>query len=676
MTAPATRATRFRRGIIFALSGMAVAALAGVITVLIPSIQRSIFLSLLVSPGLDRVEVGQVRFRPGSFLVENLVIEEAGMRTEVGRAWGEGGIWKALLGRAVELRVYEVEGWSVRLDRESLVTAGKGGLPVESALALLPLFLTVDEFRVNGQLAIETGPEGLIHLEMEGEGTGLGPDRVGRIGVAGTVQGLGLPDQPLQLDFTIARGAESDPVEIGVEGTLGEGADGVFLTLVARQEDTLLTVEGAIEADLPPLDALLGWGDPPRLASGRGRLSFATRANHSGEMMVDGELAVSGLELTGGYHLDQLRAPYRLILIPDTSFSLRAPIVIDRGGLLSDLQVAVSAVADDPDWQVDGTLSGDQIKLEDLAILAPLFRIPTDPEAIDASVAWRSFRGHLGLDLARVWVGSGAVLEDLAAGMDFSDDEVRIEEATAVLAGGALMGRLSLGFDASAPLPYRLESRWTASGVEIDKLLDDRAGGAVMDGPFALDLTTEAAGGNLRALGGGLTGRLALLGGPGSFRGFQEQTRSASNLAGMLGALLGSDRLQALAGLGRELGEIHYEQIRMNLERDETGRLAVERLQLQGPDIKLAGEGWIESSGWADYADAPMALTFRMGAKGTLADLLGMVGLTELGRIDAEGYRLMTGSFKVRGSPARPDVSELWGILRQAATDTFFGGGR
>ena len=139
---------------------MAALALVGVITVLLPPIQSSIFLSLIVSPGLDRVEVGNVRFRPGSFLVEDLVVEKGGLRTVVGRARGEGGIWKALLGRPVDLRLYEVEEWSLHLDRESLLTAGKRGLPVESTLALLPLFLTVDEFRMNGQIEIETGRVG------------------------------------------------------------------------------------------------------------------------------------------------------------------------------------------------------------------------------------------------------------------------------------------------------------------------------------------------------------------------------------------------------------------------------------------------------------------------------------------------------------------------------------
>ena len=90
MTTPTTRGTRIRRAIVFALAGMAALALVGVITVLLPPIQSSIFLSLIVSPGLDRVEVGNVRFRPGSFLVEDLVVEKGGLRTVVGRARGEG----------------------------------------------------------------------------------------------------------------------------------------------------------------------------------------------------------------------------------------------------------------------------------------------------------------------------------------------------------------------------------------------------------------------------------------------------------------------------------------------------------------------------------------------------------------------------------------------------------
>jgi hypothetical protein len=291
--------------------------------------------------------------------------------------------------------------------------------------------------------------------------------------------------------------------------------------------------------------------------------------------------------------------------------------------------------------------------------------------------AWGDLRGALDLDFGRVWLGEAIAMEGLQAQVRFEADGVVIEEAEAGLAGGALTGGLRLGFDPSAEQPYRLESRCTADGVEISRLLQrGRDGNAVLDGPFALELSLAASGVRLRGLGSGLTGQWAVLGGPGEFRGFREQTRSASSVAGLLGAFLKSDRLQALAGLAQELGVIRYEQIRMDVERDAAGRLTVGRLQLQGPGIKLAGEGWVGASPWDGYGQAPMSLTFRMGAKGTLADLLGEVGLAELGRIDAEGYRLMNRSFTVGGSPMAPDVSDLWGILREAATGALFGGGR
>jgi hypothetical protein len=176
-------------------------------------------------------------------------------------------------------------------------------------------------------------------------------------------------------------------------------------------------------------------------------------------------------------------------------------------------------------------------------------------------------------------------------------------------------------------------------------------------------------------LGERLTGEFALLGGPGVFRGLAKHTERASSLAGMLGALFRSDSLQAVADLSQQLSVVPYDQIRLNLNRPTGSGLEVGRIQLQGPDLKLAGEGWVGNAETVDFLGAPMNFEVRLGAKGRLADLLGQVGLTSIGRIDAEGYRIMAQPFSIKGTPAQPDVSELWSLLRQAAVEAVFGEG-
>ena len=670
-------AGRWRRGVLLGLAGATGFLICGLGILLLPPVQRSILRSFVDRPGLSRLEMKTVRIRPGSFLIEGLVVEKAGMQMEAGRLRGEGAFWAALIGRPLRIRDYRVEDWRLRLEAAGPGSDGPPGIPAESMAAFLPLAVAVDRVRMEGRVEVWTGSDRAITLELVAEGQGLGPGRTGQLAITGTLTGQGSdgPVYPLVMDSTVSRGEGTDPIEAELQGGLGATREVADLALRIRSEAAVLQLEGTLRADLAMLGALLPSGDGPRIASGGATLRFASGSNPIGETMIEGELAVTDLVAgSGGYRVDRVDAPFRLFVVPGASLSLRVPLEVERAGTVSDLLVAVAAVADGPDWQIEGGLSGGRILVDDLAVLAPVFRVPADPATVDATPAWRNLRGRLDLDFGRVEVNRDLVLEDLVAGLDFAAKEVRIDEATAGLAGGAVSGRLTLGFEVDAPDPYRLQSRWAASKVEISQLIGGKGTLPVVDGPFALELTTDAPGPNLRVLGDRMVGQLAVLGGPGRFRGFREQARAASSLAGMLGVFLGSDRLQTLAGLADELGQIDYDQIRLNLQRDEVGGLTIKRLQLQGPGIKLAGEGWVGRAGLMDYGGSPMELTFRMGAKGDLADLFGKLGLTEMGRIDAEGYRLLVQPVTIRGTPARPDASEFWAILRQAASESLLGG--
>ncbi len=104
-----------RRWIPWTGAGLAVFCVLGALVMMLPPVQRWCLVTLLESPGLDRVTVGQVRVRPGSFEIEGLVIEAAGMRMASGRMQGTGPLWRALLGGGLQLDDYRVEGWHAGL---------------------------------------------------------------------------------------------------------------------------------------------------------------------------------------------------------------------------------------------------------------------------------------------------------------------------------------------------------------------------------------------------------------------------------------------------------------------------------------------------------------------------------------------------------------------------------
>jgi hypothetical protein len=61
-----------------------------------------------------------------------------------------------------------------------------------------------------------------------------------------------------------------------------------------------------------------------------------------------------------------------------------------------------------------------------------------------------------------------------------------------------------------------------------------------------------------------------------------------------------------------------------------------------------------------------MNIQLQLGAKDQLALLLNRAGV--LGQqTDQRGYYLMTQTFNIGGTPAKPDSSQLWQILGAAA---------
>lgn len=650
--------------------------LLAVLILMLPPVQRWCVVSLLDSPELDRVTVDHVRVRPGSFAIEGLVIEADGMRMSSGLMQGNGPLWKGLLGGGLHLDDYRADDWRLWLDLRTKETGETRSVPAVSALVFGPLALELERADLAGQVEVVLSEDRTLTLETLIRGSDFGRGRTAVLEVEGELFGLRADGEasPVRLRSELARPLTDAFLEVSLTGGLVGARTPCFLTVRTRYEPTMLTTEGVIDLDLPALEAVFLDDDSRTLASGQAELKFQFTSNLSGETMMEGELLATDLVVAGsGYRIERIASPWQAVLNPGESLLLRLPLEVERVDLVSDLLVAVSAVADEPTWRMEGSLSGQQIASDDLAILAALFRVPPDRDEVDLNPAWRDLRGELELDFQQVLIREGLQMKDLRGTVNLSDESLRFSDLSARLAGGTLGGALELTFDPSTAEPHHLEGTWTARGVESAQLLGDGIALPVLEGPFGAELLLQATGPNLRMLGERLTGELALLGGPGIFRGLGDHAQKASSLAGMLGALFRSDSLQAVAELSQQLSAVRYDQIRLDLNRLGGAGLEVGRIQLQGPDLKLAGAGWIGSEGTVDFLGAPMNFEFRLGAKGVLAELLGEVGLTSIGRIDAEGYRTMPRSFSIRGTPTQPDVSELWALLRKAAVEAVFG---
>ncbi len=655
-------------------------ALIGLLVLMLPSVQRWAVVKALESPGVSRIEVGRVRLYPGSFLIQDLTLEKDGMMTRIDQARGEGALWKALFGRPVRIRDYQVEGWFLRIALTDPESGEFEGVPIEAALALAPFALELDQISLNGRIEVVNGEGRVFAWDMVGEGNGFGPNRTGEVRLTGPVEGFyaGAPAVPGKVKVAMARSNETEIIQLSISGSLGGGAAPLLFSAVVGVEPAMLKVEGVLDLDLPGLERLMVAGDQQTFSSGRAGLSFSVVSNQTGEAVIDGRLEAEGIELADtGYRIDRIEAPLRTVLLPGNSLTFRTPVEVVRPDFHSDFVIALTAVADDPGWRVAGSLTGERIVVEDLAVLGALFRLPADPGGVDSNPAWHEFIGRFELDFRRVRLKPGLWAEGLRAEVTVAPDQLSVQGLDAEVAEGTIHGGLVVIHDEAQLKPYRLESGWVVKGVEIGTVLGAVAAGpGLIDGPFNMTLNLSADTSDLREVTSFLRGDLALEGGPGVFRGLAEHVRKASSLASAVGSLFRSDRLQTVVDLSSNLAAIDYDRIRLNLTRTMDSGLELERIQLQGPEVKLAGQGRIGTAETVDLLHAPMLFEFRLGAKGAAAVLLGELGLTSIGRIDGEGYRIMAQPFSIGGTPSEPDVSGLWSILRQAAIGRLLGGDR
>jgi hypothetical protein len=653
--------------------GFVLAVIALVLIVLVlPPVQRRLVLAALDTPGMSRSEVGGVQIRPGSATIEDLLIEKGGMRLAFDRAVVRGTLWRAVLGRDVHLLDYELDGLLLSIDAGETGERKLGDTLIDAAFILAPFAFELDQVALNGSFEVRLDSDRSLIASLIGRGGRFGAAQTGQLELKGEVIGEGLLAEPVPyaLSIDVWTGGDFRRIETSLNGVLGGDVTLAEFSSAFVHENAVSEAEGALAVDIRRIDELFAGTEGGRFSSGQGELTFKWAANSSGESVTDGLIVAKELVSSGtGYRIDEIMAPFRVAVAPGFSLSLKAPVEVRRGTFASDLLVELTAVADQPYWRLNGTWSGDQIRVDDLASLGVFFALPTDP--LDALPAWGGLRGQLGLEFERVEIGSGIAMESFTAEIEFADGHVGIRSFDSAIGGGTFTGEADLEFDPGLDESYDLDGAWKGRGIQLERLGSFATNSAPIEGRFDLDLSVKAKASDLRLIADGMSGVARIHGGPGVCRGLGDYARSASSMAGILGSLFGSENLRTVSELADELAEINYDTFEMEATQSAGEGLEVGRMFLQGPAVKLYGRGRVAGMRPAELMMSPMQLDFNLGAKGRLADLLDLLGLVSENRRDWEGYAFMSEPFSVRGTPENPDISELWGLLRTAVVNAF-----
>jgi hypothetical protein len=166
---------------------------------------------------------------------------------------------------------------------------------------------------------------------------------------------------------------------------------------------------------------------------------------------------------------------------------------------------------------------------------------------------------------------------------------------------------------------------------------------------------------------------------PVSVAGKVETTNRIASGVAAVGSLLGSmtgrkeygdiaSRAQAVSELSKTLSAIPYDQLSVIVVRDDTLAAVLKNFTLISPELRLTGVGEAGAKPGTSLLDGPLAMEFKLRARGRTAHLLKFLGALEA-EPDELGYAACNLPLRIGGTLSQPDTGELNRALTNLAID-------
>lgn len=127
--------------------------------------------------------------------------------------------------------------------------------------------------------------------------------------------------------------------------------------------------------------------------------------------------------------------------------------------------------------------------------------------------------------------------------------------------------------------------------------------------------------------------------------------------------------VSALTTFAKLISPIRYDQLSVTISRDDTLDTELKDFTLIAPEIRLGGIGRITEVEGISLLNQPMAMDFRLRARGHLAEALKVAGILNAKKPDDLGYLPCTLPIQIGGSIAHPDTTQFEASLQKIAID-------
>lgn len=361
----------------------------------------------------------------------------------------------------------------------------------------------------------------------------------------------------------------------------------------------------------------------------------------------------------------------------DGKITLAVPLVVEREGRKSDVNLTGTLMPEKSGFNLDAYLTSALLIVNDVQVLAAPFGGNASPEAPaktkgpapEPAPPWAGINGKLTLALKKIVYSDAFEIANVAGVLRLDAGAVKFEGVRAGIgAEGELKADGGLTFDAKAKEPYALAAALTVTNFDTGPLFRaiNPTKTPTLEGRFNVASKVAGAGQTIGALAERARGSFDVSSKGGVFRGLaavvpSDKLQAAQSTLAIVSGFLGGSTAKTV-GVASEilkiLSEIPFDQLAVTAERDAALNLVLRDFSLIAPDVRLGGAGQIVYTPGKRLLDQTLDMQFSLGTRGRLGELMGQAKLLKPEK-DNLGYTAFSAPIKVGGTLDKTDASDL-----------------
>lgn len=545
------------------------------------------------------------------------------------------------------------------------------GVPLAWAQPFLPGF-TLSGGDVEGEFVASAGSEGLVLRPKA-------PITISKL----SVQQAGKPLLEA-VDLSLTASADYTPQgwQAVVSALTAKSGTATLLSLEAKAgqlagRDRPIKATGKLALNLPAtLAQPAAAGAAVQLTGGDATMEFS--ASLATKQELEMKFALRNLSV------DPKVSPEKLPVITTDlradreasgKISLNLPMVIERAGRKSDLNLTGSVQPEKTGYTVDAHLTSDLLVIDDVKVLAAPLASSSDSAASadknpprDTVPPWNGIAGKVTLALKKVVYSEAVQVADVGGTLRIEAGAVKLEGMRAVMGEGEFKAGGVVTFDASVPQPYGLKLDLAADNFETGPLFRamDPTKEPTIECKFNAKSQVGGMGNTLGQLVEQAHGKFELNSKGGVFRGLAaavpgDKLQSARSALTVVSGFLG-DSTGKTIGVAAEifslLSQISFDQMSVTAERDAALNFLLKDFSLIAPEVRLGGTGQISYAPGKPILQQALDMRFNLGARGRLGELMAQAKLLNSTK-DPLGYTAFSTPIKIGGTLEKTDTSDL-----------------